>query len=32
MTKELLFELMNTSGPSGNEENVRKIISREIKN
>ncbi len=31
MTKELLFELMNTLGPSGNEENVRKIISREIK-
>ena len=31
MTKELLFELMNTLGPSGNEDNVRKIISREIK-
>ena len=32
MSKELLFELMNTLGPSGNEDNVRKIISREIKN
>ena len=31
MTKKLLFELMDTLGPSGNEENVRKIISREIK-
>ena len=32
MSKELLFELINTLGPSGNEDNVRKIISREIKN
>ena len=31
MTKKLLFELMDTLGPSGNEENVRKIISRAIK-
>lgn len=31
MSRELLFELINTLGPSGNEENVRKIISREIK-
>ncbi len=32
MSKELLYELMNTLGPSGNEENVRNVISREIKN
>jgi endoglucanase len=30
-TQELLFELMDTLGPSGNEENVRMIISREVK-
>src|SRR3989344_2108936 len=31
MSKELLFKLMDTLGPSGNEDNVRKIISNEIK-
>ncbi len=31
MSKELLYELIGTLGPSGNEGNVRKIISREIK-
>jgi len=32
MSRELLGELINTLGPSGNEDNVRNVISREIKN
>ena len=31
MTKELLFKLINTLGPSGNEDNVRNLILKEIK-